>query len=319
MSLSRFFRRRKKVSSHIQSSCPLLQLPMELLDHIYGYLDITDVLLLSRTCHSFRRLVIQNRNLRVEAFQNADRDQYRRLSRKEQCYKFLDEQSKGGNGRTGLSICGSCLAPHPDDWFTVEELSKGPFERICRPRTTPIEVCEHLKLYYHEIEEFKATGKRSMYLCEEHDDPPCTELPARIDLVRDVASHSAVDQKHSPGKTILTYSIHYKFLKVTEDCGVNWHLCAHVSLRTVARRLLEDSDSTYGERLACQLCFLRFKRFGGQKDSLLVKRDLGRGSNVSDACWLTAIEFQPRLEQTVNHGHCTTGRKARRLHVVCGC
>lgn len=194
MSLLHFFRPRHQRSpqavltsdqpAHADRSplnpSPLSQLPVEIWYQIYGYLNSIDILLVAKTCHLLRQVaILRTRNSKFEGpegvewyryeryrrrnpcynfeqFADAGWSWYKRLLRKDQCYKFM-EQQRFSNASDDMVICGSCLAPHPEQWFTEKELSKAdPFERVCRARVEKIDLCEHKRVLYASLEGISA-------------------------------------------------------------------------------------------------------------------------------------------------------------------
>lgn len=334
MSLSRLFHRRSKGSQarstqdqpitqsqcSVQSACHLLQLPTEVLYQVQEYIDVTDILILARTCRHLRQLLIyQHRRDDINKdLTEAKWDTYTRRLKEADCRKFLEQQSLG-KIPFGVSICGCCLAPHPDHWFSSRELFRNPFERICLGRITPVIVCEHETIYFHDLVEMRKTKIKRRMLCTRHGHDSGVVL---IDLERNDRSYdketcTAVARLRPSNVSIAPFALTYLFMspgfgtqRSERSDGKEWPICPHVNLRQVVQQMT-PCPPWPKNYLGCNSCFSEFRR-SDEEDataSLYVRRGLGYGGSIPDALWLAAVGIQPRYE--------TSSKKDKQPFHVC--
>lgn len=284
------------------SSCFLLKLPVELLLKIYMYLRVIDVLAIARTCHILRQLATNQhrRVVDVRDFDWTDWPRYKRRLRKDKCYKFMEAQSPGAT--SNMSICGECLAPHPNHYFDASELLRDdPFARICRARTMPVRVCEHREIYYDDVVEMMLSDETYIRQCSRHQKAASQSYTDTVNVslrrsypinnMQPVTNTTRSDRATKPiVLEILFPRPVFKELMSGSSPDDNWMLCRHFNLRAV----LEEFKSCQSEPrdvLDCSACFTTFEKYteDSGESLLLVRRDLGYGGDVPDAACLAAV------------------------------
>lgn len=298
MSLSRvlrFVRRRDNPISepaiHTDAaSWSLLRLPIELLSQILGYLDDAGLLLVARTCHLLRQLVIRQHD-RDEILTDAEWRVCKRLIRKDECYKIVVPPE--------MVMCTTCLAPHPRFWFSEEQLSvTDPFERVCRARQGQLGLCNHKHTTYEDVQDVRLKYKRHdayLEICSRAMfDDACGNVYVDYKAGSSLGSGSAWDYN---GQTPIT--IHYYF-----DSGIfnraqvhvhDWSLCPHWDLEQVVdylRIISVTLGSPYHK--TCDNCSLRYWTATKGEYSLMIRRDLGHGGAIPDEWWLANLGIAPR-------------------------
>lgn len=226
-----------------------------------------------------------------------------------QVLRFLEKQSVG-LARAVISVCAGCYEPHHCSMFSPDQLEKpDAFERDCLARATPLKVCSHVQLFYHESDLIASYwgGEGIEYgrLCSQHD--PTLSTISTFDLGR--PSHPKPERSYRTGWRKKYHSETRYMLEYSLQCGVTGNggliptenlmspICKHLKLVNVLRLISPRYDRKKHAMRKCEECYTIITRriprhWESQVAEIWVQRCLGYGGNVPDEWWRAAVGLQ---------------------------
>ena len=284
---------------------PILLLPRELIDFIYGYLEVDAVIAFRLSCRKFYPGNPPISDLLKEL----------RFSPKlalRFAWVCLGESYISRPGRA--LVCSGCRSYHSEELFSIEERDKGPHSRICAGRKGRLRISPSNTMSFEELAQKPSYPHRYFtFAASDYSEHPYNDDGLRSSpyLVGWDGLRKPLRWRHDSGPGyVLQYYWRFCFdesqpfflrgRKLKHELNESViSFCPHVKFKgwkavyAIQKMSLLHSRHCFPSRLKCWYCGMHatvLLDITGKKVTVEVERNLGTMRSPTDPWWLSSIE-----------------------------